>query len=163
MTKADYEKLRDHINANTDIVVMYADRKEEKVTINKKKTENQFVNTPFVASHICTCHWADVQACINGYHYARRYGSHLTLDSSTGEATIERLEDLGFCLTPDPDDCNRFHIYARESNGWLVHEGGTMGKPNEIYAYSYMSQVECWLKGLLYGIAERNAAKSSRG
>ena len=162
MGKADFEDFRLHLHRRDgeDFVIIDVDSEGEQVEIRQKgRSSDLYGKDPFiyVSTFISRCHWSETEAWYHGHQYgiaAHRYDPKEVFHSTKSERedTIEKLKELGLWLEPNSENSRQFYVVRRSAPANRVYYECDTREDSP--TYETLSQIERWLDGRLFGIAE---------
>ena len=167
MNRTDFENFRTQLQSSWErLVVIDADSKGKEVEIRKRGALHRRIggdSFEYVSSLVCRCHWSEAPAWYNGFKFGLQVHRSDPTDNLDDDAdVIKRLEALGMYLSFDKkSEEPKFHIIVN-SHGPAAWEDGTLSSfvPENTPTYRTSSEIERWLEGRLYGIAERKKKQS---
>ena len=171
--RAEFEEFRTKLkNSWQRLVIVDVDSEGKQVEIRRTvATRHRFHNSAIissVASLPCRCHWSEAAAWYHGFRYG--YNQLLTdspdIDHDDNTDVISKLEKLKLYLYFNHDseeEPTRFYIVSDDGRISRWEDGtaldGFLPDDDRIPTYHTIGEVERWLEGRLYGIAERKRDK----
>jgi hypothetical protein len=166
-----FEEFRTRLkNSWQRLVIIDADSEGKQVEIRSTEVaSHRRLSTAiycYAASLACRCHWSEAAAWCHGFRYGSGHRPSHPPESALDENAdvISKLEELNLYLYFDRDskEPTRFHIVSYEGHVPRWEDGTALDSfppDNKIPTYQTTGEVERWLEGRLYGIAEQKKDK----